>query len=64
MTRDDIITLGKQAGFTAGDFASFTDLIVHFGMLVAAAEREACRRAFDAYFLTSDPGPLRARGQA
>ena len=91
MTRDDIITLGKQAGFTAGDFASFTDLIVHFGMLVAAplqeriqllyeqlneaekqldaqyklgmeAEREACRRAFDAYLLTSDPGPLRARG--
>lgn len=28
------------------------------------AEREACRRAFDAYLLTSDPGPLRARGQA
>ena len=26
------------------------------------AEREACRRAFDAYLLTSDPGPLRARG--
>jgi len=28
------------------------------------AEREACRRAFDAYLLTSDPGPLRARGNA
>ena len=27
------------------------------------AEREACRRAFDAYLLTSDPGPLRARGE-
>jgi hypothetical protein len=26
------------------------------------AEREACKRAFDAYLLTSDPGPLRARG--
>ena len=47
MTRDDIITLGKQAGFTDGDFASFTDLIVHFGMLVAAAEREACAKVAD-----------------
>ncbi len=47
MTRDDIITLGKQAGFTAGDFASFTDLIVHFGMLVAAHERGACAKVCD-----------------
>lgn len=61
MTRDDIITLGKQAGFTNGDFASSTDLIVHFGMLVAAHEREACAKVCDAYLLTSDPGPLRAR---
>jgi hypothetical protein len=27
------------------------------------AEREACKRAFDAYLLNSDPGPLRARGE-
>jgi hypothetical protein len=40
MTRDDIIKLGKHAGFTDDDFASFTDLIVHFGLRVAAAERE------------------------
>lgn len=26
------------------------------------AEREACAKLFDAYLLTSDPGPLRARG--
>ena len=44
MNRDDIITLGKQAGFTDGDFASFTDLIVHFGTLVAQHEREACAK--------------------
>lgn len=46
MNREDIIKLGKQAGFTDGDFASFTDLIVHFGTLVEATaradEREAC----------------------
>ena len=47
MTRDDIIRLGKQAGFTDGDFLSFTDLIVHFGFLVAAAEREACAQLCD-----------------
>jgi hypothetical protein len=41
MTREEIIALGKQAGFTAGDFASFTDLIVHFGTLVAAHANNA-----------------------
>lgn len=30
--------------------------------LQVADEREACKRALDAYLLTSDPGPLRARG--
>lgn len=44
MTREEIIALGKQAGFTEGDFASFTDLIVHFGMLVSQHEREACAK--------------------
>ena len=28
------------------------------------AEREACAKLLDAYLLTSDPGPLRARGNA
>ena len=58
MNRDDIIELIETNGLTLhGD-------IEHFANLVAAAEREACRRAFDAYLLTSDPGPLRARGNA
>jgi hypothetical protein len=68
MTRDDIITLGKQAGFTDGDFASFTDLIVHFGTLVSQHEREACayvaeqsfNRALDGYEIAD---AIRARGQ-
>jgi uncharacterized protein YihD (DUF1040 family) len=44
MTLDEMIRIAQEAGFTEGDFASFTDLIVHFGMLVATAEREACAK--------------------
>jgi hypothetical protein len=68
MTRDDIITLGKQAGFTDGDFASFTDLIVHFGTLVSQHEREACAKIVENYCgAWSDEGyalaaAIRARG--
>ena len=47
MTREEIIALGKQAGFTAGDFASFTDLIVHFGMLVAAPLEERIQSLYE-----------------
>ena len=42
MTRDDIIRMAREAGFTEGDISLFPDLIVHFAALVAAAEREAC----------------------
>jgi len=41
MTRDDIIRMAREAGFTEGDISLFPDLIVHFAALVAAAEREA-----------------------
>lgn len=37
MNRDEIIELAKEAGFTQGDLADFSDLIVHFAALVAAA---------------------------
>lgn len=40
MNRDDIIRTAREAGFTQGDLADFSDLIVHFAALVAAAERE------------------------
>ena len=69
MTRDDIITLGKQAGFTDGDFASFTDLIMHFGTLVSQHEREACaqvieRDCHDDMTRREEAAAIRARGQA
>jgi hypothetical protein len=63
MTRDDIIAMAREAGFTAGDFASFTDLIVHFGMLVAAAEREACAKVCDdTFYSVQAADAIRARG--
>jgi len=71
MTRDDIIKLAREAGFEDHSNPELWDCMIapynaiaRFAALVAAAEREACRRAFDAYLLTSDPGPLRARGNA
>jgi len=59
MSRDDITRMAREAGIVVTGEA-----VWKLCELVAAAEREACRRAFDAYLLTSDPGPLRARGQA
>ena len=88
MTRDDVIRMAREAGFTGYD--SQSERLHDFAALVrdyllsteihschadcqrfacvqtrkaVEAEREACRRAFDAYLLTSDPGPLRARGE-
>jgi hypothetical protein len=73
MTRDDIIRMARQVGFVLdeADFiypnprrSGIQLELERFAALVAQHEREACRRAFDAYLLTSDPGPLRARGNA
>ena len=47
MTRDEIIKLAREAGFTEGDISLFPDLIVHFAAMVAAAEREACAQMCD-----------------
>ena len=47
MNRDDIIRTAREAGFTQGDLADFSDLIVHFAALVAAAEREECAKVCD-----------------
>ena len=44
MTRDEVIALAREAGFTEGDIFIFPDLIVHFAALVAAHEREECAK--------------------
>jgi hypothetical protein len=75
MTKDEVIRMAREAGFTnpekldsenehlRGLIDDFWANLERFAALVAAAEREACKRALDAYLLTSDPGPLRARGE-
>jgi len=40
MTREDIIKLAREAGFTEGDLAVFPDLIVHFAALVTAEKEK------------------------
>ena len=42
MSREEIIRMAREAGFTEGDISLFPDLIAHFAALIAAAEREAC----------------------
>jgi len=49
MTRDDVIRMARQAGFTIGPHCSRTsgdnaliDMLMHLAKMVAAAEREAC----------------------
>jgi len=47
MTRDDIIKLAREAGIEevlegADDWICFTEELVRFAALVAAAEREEC----------------------
>jgi hypothetical protein len=47
MTKEDIIRIAREAGFTEGDISLFPDLIAHFAALVAAHEREACAKVCD-----------------
>ena len=45
MTRDDIIRMAREAGFTDASFcrwSAYTDDLERFAALVAAAEREKC----------------------
>ena len=47
MSREAVIRMAREAGFTEGDISLFPDLIAHFAALVAAHEREACARVCD-----------------
>jgi pyridoxine/pyridoxamine 5'-phosphate oxidase len=40
MTREDIIRMALEAGFTADEFAWHDHMFEHFAALIAAAERE------------------------
>jgi hypothetical protein len=46
MTRDDIIRMAREAGFSAKQSEIYFDrMLYRFAVLVAAAEREACAQA-------------------
>ena len=50
MTREDIIRMLREAGFTNASFcrwSAYTDDLYRFAALVAAAEREACAKVCD-----------------
>lgn len=42
MTREDIIRMAREAGFTQEDHHAIYANLVYLAILVAAAEREAC----------------------
>ena len=75
MTRDDIIKLAREAGFTQEDHHAIYANLVYLAELAAAAEREACADILDrncdkcdphsiAYeVLDSNAKAIRARGQ-
>ena len=48
MTKDDIIRMAREAGFTLlRDERVFTKMLGHFAALVAAVERENCAQVCD-----------------
>ena len=51
MTREDIIRMAREAGFTDASFcrwSAYTDDLKRFAALVADAEREACAKVCEA----------------
>ena len=47
MTRDDIISMAREAGFGERDSDLMQEELERFAALVAAAEREACANVCD-----------------
>jgi hypothetical protein len=66
MTREDIIQMAKQAGFSSavGKHIALDDDLERFAKLVAQHEREACAKQLDALGCDHCATPIRARGQA
>ena len=76
MTRDEVIDMAKEAGFTAGEIAWHDNMFEAFAKLVADKEREACAKVCDGFVHNfEDPSmiehaavvcanAIRARGRA
>lgn len=74
MNKDDIIRMAREANLTDGiELPHEIEAVERFAALVAAAEREACVKACDAYDVAEDVNSsdtaegialaIRARGQ-
>ena len=70
MTRDDITRLAREAGLTQKPFCrwgGYSDDLMRFAALVAAAEREACAKVCDGWTHANGDdcaAAIRARGEA
>ena len=49
MTRDEVIDMAKEAGFTSGEIAWHDNMFEAFAKLVAEREREACAKVCEQY---------------
>ena len=49
MTIEGIIRMAKQAGFADEEIDNCQQIFIHFAMLVAEHEREACAKVCDAF---------------
>lgn len=57
MTREDIIRMAREAGFTPNrDEWVFTEMLERFAALVAQQEREACAKVCEHYGMALDYG--------
>lgn len=61
--REKVAAWMINRSYATGHGDTVEDLLKELEWQIREAEREACLKLFDAYLLTSDPGPLRARGE-
>ena len=66
MTIEGIIRMAKEAGFADEEIDNCQQIFIHFAMLVAEHEREACAKIVDENigFENYLSDLIRARGQA
>ena len=64
MTIEGIIRMAKQAGFDDEEIDNCQQIFIHFAMLVAEHEREACAKIADIAEPYKSADLIRSRGQA
>ena len=64
MTIEGIIRMAKEAGFADEEIDTCQQILIHFAMLVAEHEREACANIADIAEPYKSADLIRARGKA